>query len=64
MSEHLNNLGYTSHLVGKWNLGYSRAVHTPTGRGFWSHLGFWNEEVDYFNYTKTFNVIKISVETF
>jgi hypothetical protein len=35
----LNELGYTSHHVGKWHCGFSTPSRTPRGRGFASSLG-------------------------
>lgn len=48
--QRLGELGYVSHLVGKWHLGYSYRNVTPTGRGFHSHFGYWNGHVGYFDY--------------
>lgn len=36
--------GYTSHMIGAWDLGYARLENTPTSRGyqtFYGHLGPW-----------------------
>ncbi|XP_014789497.1 arylsulfatase J [Octopus bimaculoides] len=41
MPEYLNKLGYTSHIVGKWHLGFISEDYTPTKRGFSSHFGYW-----------------------
>ncbi|XP_045468518.1 arylsulfatase B-like [Harmonia axyridis] len=46
----LKNLGYDTHLVGKWHLGSARRKETPTRRGFDSHYGYWNGYVGYFSY--------------
>eukprot|EP01065_Artemidia_motanka_P048932 TRINITY_DN801_c0_g1_i1.p1 TRINITY_DN801_c0_g1~~TRINITY_DN801_c0_g1_i1.p1 ORF type:complete len:510 (+),score=136.85 TRINITY_DN801_c0_g1_i1:89-1618(+) len=40
--------GWETHLVGKWHLGYDKWDHTPTGRGFQSHYGYFQGEEDYF----------------
>ncbi|XP_044763571.1 arylsulfatase B-like [Coccinella septempunctata] len=46
----LKNLGYDTHLVGKWHLGAARREDTPTRRGFDSHYGYWNGYVGYYTY--------------
>nr|UNO37571.1 sulf3a [Psylliodes laticollis] len=50
MAEHLKNLGYSTHLVGKWHLGAACKEHTPTKRGFDTHFGYWQGYVGYFSY--------------
>ncbi|CAN7988134.1 unnamed protein product, partial [Ixodes hexagonus] len=50
MPQYLKELGYTSHMVGKWNLGYHKESHTPTYRGFESFYGYYNGGEDYFNH--------------
>jgi arylsulfatase A-like enzyme len=51
MPQHLSALGYKSHAVGKWHLGFFRKAYTPTARGFSSHFGFWNGYQDYYSHT-------------
>jgi len=50
LPEYLNKLGYTSHAVGKWHLGYFKKLYTPTYRGFKSFYGFWNGYQDYYTH--------------
>ncbi|GLV45979.1 uncharacterized protein CBL_02929 [Carabus blaptoides fortunei] len=50
LAERLLALGYNTHMVGKWHLGHENRSVTPTGRGFQSHLGYWNGFVGYFDY--------------
>lgn len=49
--QHLNELGYVSHLVGKWHQGFFRADYTPTRRGFASHFGYFCGHQDYYFHT-------------
>lgn len=51
MPEHFRNLGYATHMVGKWHLGFYKTVYTPTYRGFDSFFGYWNGHLDYYDYT-------------
>ncbi|XP_075535035.1 arylsulfatase B-like [Dermacentor variabilis] len=47
LPEWLNDLGYTSYMLGKWHLGYHKSAYTPTNRGFLSHVGSWGGACDY-----------------
>ncbi|CAA9995172.1 unnamed protein product [Nesidiocoris tenuis] len=50
LPERLNELGYESHAIGKWHLGYFKRQYTPTFRGFATHFGSWSSHQDYFNH--------------
>lgn len=50
MPEYFSNLGYKSHLVGKWHLGYESKGHLPTSRGFDSFFGYLNGFLGYWDY--------------
>ncbi|CAG0894732.1 unnamed protein product [Darwinula stevensoni] len=50
LPEYLNALGYASHAVGKWHLGFCRRAFAPTRRGFASHFGYWGSHQDYFSH--------------
>ncbi|XP_002006611.3 arylsulfatase I [Drosophila mojavensis] len=47
LPQYLNDLGYTSHIAGKWHLGHWKRVYTPLYRGFSSHVGYWSGHQDY-----------------
>ncbi|XP_070388966.1 arylsulfatase B-like isoform X1 [Dermacentor albipictus] len=50
MPEYFKNLGYETHIVGKWHIGYSSLKYTPTCRGFDSFLGFYTGPIDYYSH--------------
>lgn len=47
LSERLKSLGYSTHAVGKWHLGFCSWKYTPLERGFDSFLGFYTGSEDY-----------------
>ncbi|XP_076441945.1 arylsulfatase B-like [Babylonia areolata] len=47
----LKSLGYATHMVGKWHLGFCNWRFTPTYRGFDSFYGFYNAMEDYYSHT-------------
>ncbi|EFA05056.1 arylsulfatase B precursor [Tribolium castaneum] len=55
MPQHLKNLGYRTHIVGKWHLGSAYRSSTPTEKGFDSHFGYWNGFTGYYDYFTDFN---------
>ncbi|EDV39291.1 uncharacterized protein Dana_GF25237 [Drosophila ananassae] len=48
MPEIFQRAGYSTNLVGKWHLGFSRPEYTPTHRGFDYHYGYWGAYIDYY----------------
>ncbi|KAL5008189.1 hypothetical protein ScPMuIL_013770 [Solemya velum] len=49
LPEKLQRLGYSTHIVGKWHLGFCDWNHTPTRRGFDSFYGFYSGYEDYYS---------------
>lgn len=50
IAQHLKGLGYATHIVGKWHLGYYKTEYTPLQRGFDSHIGYWNAMISYYDH--------------
>ncbi|RUS90319.1 hypothetical protein EGW08_001917, partial [Elysia chlorotica] len=51
LPQYLNQLGYHSHIVGKWHLGMFKWEYTPLYRGFKSHMGYYQGCGDYYTHT-------------
>lgn len=52
LPQKLKELGYTTHIVGKWHLGFCNWKYTPTFRGFDSFMGYYNGAEDYFTHVR------------
>jgi arylsulfatase B len=52
LPEYLKEIGYETHLVGKWHLGYCNSSFQPHNRGFDTFYGHYGGSLDYFNHTK------------
>ncbi|XP_018322397.1 arylsulfatase B-like [Agrilus planipennis] len=47
LPEKLKDLGYSTHLVGKWHLGFTNTSATPLARGFDTYFGYWTGFMTY-----------------
>ncbi|XP_052786417.1 arylsulfatase B-like isoform X2 [Mya arenaria] len=52
LPQKLKEIGYTTHMVGKWHLGFCNWKYTPTYRGFDSFMGYYNGAEDYFTHVR------------
>eukprot|EP00105_Crassostrea_gigas_P003469 XP_011416316.1 PREDICTED: arylsulfatase B [Crassostrea gigas] len=50
LPQRLKDLGYATHMVGKWHLGMCNWDCTPTYRGFDSFFGFYHAKADYYSH--------------
>ncbi|CAL4119561.1 unnamed protein product, partial [Meganyctiphanes norvegica] len=51
LPETLKTLGYDTHIVGKWHMGFCNESYTPLHRGFDTQYGFYTGKTDYYNHT-------------
>ncbi|GFY59697.1 arylsulfatase B [Trichonephila inaurata madagascariensis] len=51
LPQKLKEIGYSTHIIGKWHLGHCNQSYTPLYRGFDSFLGFYYAEGDYYTHT-------------
>ncbi|CAL4075723.1 unnamed protein product, partial [Meganyctiphanes norvegica] len=51
LPERLKDLGYSTHAIGKWHMGFCDIAYTPLQRGFDTFYGFYTGRVEYYNHT-------------
>ena len=47
----LRSVGYRTHLIGKWHLGFHQPRFTPERRGFDTAFGYYTGNAEYWNHT-------------
>ncbi|XP_071945721.1 arylsulfatase B-like isoform X2 [Antedon mediterranea] len=52
MAQGLKSLGYATHLVGKWHIGFSSKKCWPTRKGFDSFYGYLTGQADYYTHVQ------------
>lgn len=51
LPQELKKVGYATHLVGKWHLGFFELPYIPVKRGFDTSFGFWDGSEDHYSHS-------------
>merc|ERR1719219_1764513 len=52
LADDLKRTGYSTHIVGKWHLGFCNVKYLPKNRGFDHHFGYWNGAETYYSHMR------------
>ncbi|XP_033116769.1 arylsulfatase B-like [Anneissia japonica] len=52
IAQRLKSLGYSTHIVGKWHIGFARKKCWPTRKGFDSFFGYLTGQADYYTHVQ------------
>ena len=55
LPQHLQHIGYKTHAIGKWHLGFQSKEYTPTHRGFNTFYGYYGGQADYWDHSLNSN---------
>ena len=58
MPQYLKEANYSTHLVGKWHLGWQQAGSLPMERGYDSFFGFLQAQMKTFDHTMGLPILK------
>lgn len=51
LPQYLKEVGYATHMIGKWHLGFFEENYAPHKRGFDSFFGYLGGMIEYYNHS-------------
>jgi len=51
LPQYFKDGGYSTHMVGKWHLGFCKDSYKPSNRGFDTTFGLYGGQIEYFHHT-------------
>ncbi|KAK2138803.1 hypothetical protein LSH36_2397g00000, partial [Paralvinella palmiformis] len=60
LADCLKKQRYSTHIIGKWHLGFFKKSYTPIHRGFDSFYGYFVGAVDYFTHMRNVTISYIN----